>query len=319
MCCSLGFLAYSPALFANETPIQLQTQTTPAELKIIAGEEEGLYYTLAEDLEKLASQHGIDLDVIPSSGSLQNIDELYRFSSIPLAMSQLDVLAFMNTLGNDDAEIRQRYEALQLVLPLYQEKLHILAKKELQTISDLNGKKVAIGVSGSGTTLTSVMMLHSARVAPAELSSIDTLKAIDALRKGELDAVFYVAGDSNKFLMEEISSTDNIHLIPVTIRQVPNDLFFSKLYAPTTIPLGTYNWQDRPVETVAIQSALLTVSTRDNCTAVGKFAKVVYDNLDWLKQNGNSNWKNVEFNLPAILADKRLSPCVAQELQVESK
>lgn len=319
MCCSLGFLAYSPALFANEIPIQIQTQTTPAELKIIAGEEEGLYYTLAEDLEKLASQHGIDLDVIPSSGSLQNIDELYRFSSIPLAMSQLDVLAFMNTLGNDDAEIRQRYEALQLVLPLYQEKLHILAKKDLQTISDLNGKKVAIGVSGSGTTLTSVMMLHSARVAPAELSSLETLKAIDALRKGELDAVFYVAGDPNKFLMEEIASADNIHLIPVTIRQVPNDLFFSKLYAPTTIPLGTYNWQDRPVETVAVQSALLTVSTRDNCTAVGKFAKVVYDNLDWLKQNGNSNWKNVEFNLPAILADKRLSPCVAQELQVESK
>ncbi|BAU63168.1 TRAP transporter solute receptor [Stanieria sp. NIES-3757] len=283
------------------------------ELNILTASERGTYYAIAEDLEKLVSQSAIDLDVIPSDGALKNVYELYNHPSIPLALSQLDILAFMNTMANDDEDMRQQFEALRLVLPLYQEEVHLLAHDEIKSIADLNNKKVAIGAEGSGTSITAVMMLQNARVAPQQLLQLEPLRAIDALRKREIDALFYVVGIPDRAFVEEISAEDRLKLVPVQIESVPNDEFFSKIYSNTTIPAQTYSWQAEPVETVAVQSALFTTDS-ENCQEVGKFARLIYENLDWLKQNGHPKWQSIEFDLNDIKADPRLSTCVAQEL-----
>jgi hypothetical protein len=35
-----------------------------------------------------------------------------------------------------------------------------------------------------------------------------------------------------------------------------------------------------------------------NCDNVGKFAKTLQDNLEWLKTNGHPKWKSVDLNAP---------------------
>lgn len=308
---SLGLAVSLNSLIA---PQVLTESSQPEELNILTASEVGTYYAIAKDLEKLVAQSGIDLDLIPTAGALRNIHELYVHPNISLALSQLDVLAFMNTVANGDQEIRQQYEALRLVLPLYQEEVHLLVHDEINSISDLNGKKVAIGNQGSGTSMTAIMMLHNARVAPQELLELEHLKALDALRKREIDAAFYVVGVPEPALVEEVAAKDKLKLLPLRIEPIPNDEFFSKLYFSTIIPANTYSWQQEPVETVAVQSALFTVDSR-NCQQVGQLAKLVYDNLDWLKQNGHPKWQSVTFDLARLKADSRLSSCVVQKLQ----
>jgi hypothetical protein len=58
----------------------------------------------------------------------------------------------------------------------------------------------------------------------------------------------------------------------------------------------------------------LFTTDSENCQEVGKFAKLIHENLDWLKQNGHPKWQSIEFDLNQIKADPRLSTCVAQEL-----
>lgn len=294
---------------------QARTDTPDTvELSILTASEAGTYYAVAEDLEKLVAQSGMDLDVIPTAGAFRNIEELYAHPTIQMALSQLDILALMNTMANGDREIRQQFESLRLVLPLYKEEIHLLVSDKINSISELNGKKVAIGASGSGTSITSIMMLQNAKVAPGELVELEPLRAIDALRKGEIDALFYVVGIPDQALTEEIAAKDGLKLLPLEIEPLPNDRFFPQFYSATTIPANTYSWQPEPVETVAVQSAILTLESAD-CQQIGQFAKLIYDNLDWLKENGHPKWQTVEFDPRTLRANRRLSPCVAEQLK----
>ncbi len=40
---------------------------------------------------------------------------------------------------------------------------------------------------------------------------------------------------------------------------------------------------------------------RDCRRAIGRFARMVYDNLDWLRDNGHPKWKSVTIDHEALL------------------
>ncbi|MGD9687997.1 MAG: TAXI family TRAP transporter solute-binding subunit [Desulfobacter sp.] len=62
---------------------------------------------------------------------------------------------------------------------------------------------------------------------------------------------------------------------------------------------GTYPWQSQSVSTVAVKAVLVSFDFRgSNCDSVGEFANIVYDNLEWLKQNGHPKWKSVDLDYP---------------------
>ena len=49
------------------------------------------------------------------------------------------------------------------------------------------------------------------------------------------------------------------------------------------------------------------------CEYVGKFAKTLSDNLEWLRANGHPKWKSVDLNFP--LRDGDQYDCVKKVLQ----
>jgi hypothetical protein len=292
--------------------------TAPTEMSIITGRESGTYYLIGKDLKKLLTQNNIDLSVIPSRGSVENLLNLYEFPSIQLGLAQLDtltLLALQAAIGGEETapDVQQLLDKIQLVLPLYTEEVHLVAGEAIKQIGDLNGKRVGIGDSASGTFGTAQVILAEFKVEPAEVYAMGEVDAIEALRKGEIDAFFYVVGMPAKVLQDQIKAEDKFHLVPLTKKDTEAKLL-STLYKETTIPANTYSWQKEAVPTLAIGNAMITADKGD-CTGVGKFAKIVYDNLNWLKQNGHPKWKNVEINLDTLLKDPKLSPCVAKALK----
>jgi hypothetical protein len=48
-----------------------------------------------------------------------------------------------------------------------------------------------------------------------------------------------------------------------------------------------------------VKAVLISYDFRgNNCENVGKFARALHDNLEWLKTNGHPKWKSVDLNSP---------------------
>lgn len=283
--------------------------TLAEEIKLVAGNEVGEYYSIAKDIEKLAKENNLDIDVIPTRGGLQNIHDVFMYESVPLGIIQGDVLAFLNIFANYDEETRVKAESMRVVLPLYQEQIHVITRKEIKSIQDLAGKVVSIGDEGSGTSMTASTLLYQLGISPKELVTYDIKKGIDALRNGKIDALFYVVGVPAKVLQQQIVPEDNFHVLPVSLPSIPEDEFYTKLYSKVTLPANSYSWQTESVETVAVQSFLFTVEN-DDCSKVTPVASLIKNNLPWLEKNGNPMWQNVDLKRLQTQDLTRMSKCV---------
>ncbi len=150
--------------------------------------------------------------------------------------------------------------------------MHLLARPGIQTIAGLRGKRVAIGEPGSGTTVTALTLLHLAGVKPRDVQTLEATRALDALKKGEIDALFDVVGAPVRRLVEQVSAGDRLSLLTIRLQPHPDDAALAAVYVPATIPAGTYPWQERPVETVTVKSGVVTSGTV-RCEAIGAFAR----------------------------------------------
>lgn len=292
-------------MFLVFIPSHTVAQNSPMEIKIATGNEAGEYYSVAKDLEKFALTKNLDLDLIPTRGALDNIDTVFRHETIPLGVTQSDLLAFLNTFANKDEMARLTAESIRAVLPLYDEEIHLITRKDINSASELTGKRVSIGESGSGTSTTASTLIYHLDIQPKAIQALDIKRSIDALRKQEIDGFFYVVGVPAKVLEEQILPEDNFQVLPLALPTQPNDEFLAKIYANAVLPANTYSWQTEPVNTLKVKSYLFTFADED-CNYVTPVAKLIRENLAWFQENGDPVWKKVN---PKIYHNLILNGC----------
>ena len=256
---------------------------------------------------------GVDLDVVPSQGALQNALEVFRYRSIPLGITQLDIVAYLSIYGRANDEARRVAEGLQVVLPLYQEEVHLLARGPVKSLASLTDKRVSIGPPGSGTHVTAMVLLHLAGVHPADVLTLDFSDALAAAERGQLDALFLVGGAPVPALAAEVVASDGLALVPVRLQPVSDDAPLAAYYLPASLAARTYPWQPEPVGTVAVWSGIVTSGT-EGCEAIGALARMSIDHLGWLRANGHPKWQSVALDDARLRALPRLSSCVARQL-----
>ncbi|HXG02756.1 MAG TPA: TAXI family TRAP transporter solute-binding subunit [Candidatus Binatia bacterium] len=263
-----------------------------ADMGLITGSEKGTYYQFGLDLQRLVRSAGINLTVHPSRGSIENIYAVYQRPGIQMGIVQSDVLAFVSRLQTDPVLTRIARKT-KLVVPLYNEEVHVLARQGLVDFDDLAGRRVAIGREGSGTYLTARLLFKLAEITPSEAVLIDTGEALAELKAGRIDAMFYVAGYPVKLFREDVSAADNLVLLPITNKSI------TEFYPRVEIPAGVYAWQTAPVSTVAVKAVLVSFDyRRRDCDNVGRFAQVLVSRLDWLVKNGHPKWQSVDVDYP---------------------
>ena len=262
------------------------------DMGLITGGDKGPYYAFGLDLQKLVKPQGINLTVHPSKGSVENIFAVYQRPGVQMGIVQSDVLAFVARLQSDPVLTRIAKKT-KMVFPLYNEEIHLVAKKGITDFDDLAGRRVAIGREGSGTYLTSRLLFKVAEVQPREMLMIDTDQALAELKAGRIDAMFYVAGAPVRLFSEGVTEADNLAVIPITNKSI------TEFYTRVDLPAGTYAWQPNPVSTVAVKAALISFDfRRKDCDAVGQFAQLMAANLGWLVKNGHPKWKVVDLDAP---------------------
>jgi hypothetical protein len=263
-----------------------------ADLGIITGSDKGTYYQFGLNLQTLAKEKGLTLSVVTSKGSIENVMAVYERPGVQLGIVQSDVLAFVGRVQSDPT-LRRIAKKTKMVFPLYNEEVHILGRKEVTNFDDLADRRVAIGREGSGTYLTARLLFNVSEVSPREMVPIDTDEALAELKAGRIDAMFYVAGFPVKLLSEGVTEADGLALVPITNKSI------TEFYPRAEVPAGTYKWQPKAVDTVAVKSVLISFDFRkQDCETIGRFAKSINDSIPWLQKNGHPKWKSVDLKYP---------------------
>jgi TRAP transporter TAXI family solute receptor len=272
------------------------------QMGIVTGNVAGTYIKIGEDIRKIVEPSHISLQVFESAGSIQNVFDVRRKRGVQLGIVQSDVLDYIRDIS-DDNELKTIAAKLAAVYPLYKEEVHVLGDLSLKTLQDLHGKRVAIGPQRSGTYLTAKTIFFQTGITPSKEVFLGGKEALDSLRKGEIDAMFYVAGAPATLFSESTTVDDKFQLIGVDDKALDS-------YLTTVIPAGTYRWQESEVRTVAVKAVLITFSyAGEQCQNVAKVAKIIRENKEWLDVNGHPKWREV--NLDERLPKWPQYECVA--------
>ena len=284
---------------------------THGRIVIKTGEKSGTYYKIGQDLKKMGKEHGYEVTIHPSKGSLDNSLSIVNDDSIDIAIIQSDVPEWVsNRLKNNTRPghvLRKFLVKIKYLFPLFNEELHILSHKNIKTIDDLNDRTISVGSAYSGTFLTVSHIFQKLGLNfKADHTPFD--KAIAKLNNRELDAVAIVAGYPIPFL--QTLKSDNIHLIPVS-----TDALYNR-YIITDIPAGTYPWQNKHVKTIAVKALLVTFDydkKTKKCKMLSRFSDLIQDHLPELKENGHQKWHYVDFGYVNFHTRNFLkSPCATQ-------
>lgn len=182
----------------------LMAPAPPHDLTVASGPADGAYAAYAERYRRILATDGLMLEVIHTSGSIEN-QQL-------LADGQVDV-AFIQggTVGtNGDGEPPAGMEALA---SLYYEPLWVFVRgtQAPSRLSQLADKRIAIGPEGSGTQRLALSLLAESGVdtsgnTAARFLPIGGAEAAEALLKGRADAAFFVTGKVSPAMQSLIDS-----------------------------------------------------------------------------------------------------------------
>lgn len=259
---------------------------------MVTGGPQGTYYQFGLNLKQVVEQSGIDLNVHNSNGSVENIYAVFRRPNTQMGIVQSDVLAFVAKVQSDPV-LKKIAKKIKMVYPLYDEEIHLLGKNDIVDFDDLEGKRVGIGKEGSGSYLTAKLLFEVSGVKPARMVAIGAGHALQQLKAGQIDAMFYVAGYPVKLFTEQVTEQDGLALLPIVNKNV------TEFYAETVIPAHTYEWQQNSVNSVAVKAVLVSFNFRmAHCENVGRVARTVAENIDLLKANGHPKWNAVDLNYP---------------------
>jgi TRAP-type uncharacterized transport system substrate-binding protein len=200
----------------------------PRTLTISSGPKGSTFETFAEGYRKALARNGIELKIVASEGSLDNLNRL----SDPKA--HVDIALVQSGLSvNDDTS-----DLVSLGSVFYQPlTIFYRSPKPLLRLSELRSQRIAIGPEGSGTRFLALALLKANEIepqGPTRLLSLEGEEARRALLNKQADAVFLTGDSASPATIREMLHADGVRLFDFSqasayVRRFP---YLSKLVVP---------------------------------------------------------------------------------------
>ena len=303
----LNNLLKAAQLAAGTTLIALSLGSTAqaSDMGMVTGSSTGTYYQFGNQVAAVAKKVGVGIEVKTSEGSLANIRRLTSNENAALGIVQSDVLGYL--ARSNDPELQKVATELRLIFPFYNEEVHILGRRNIKTLADLNGKVVALGSKGSGSWLTAVNLFRMVGVEPKEIQHLSPSDAVRDVIVGAVDAMVFVGGKPVKVFSDIAQMRNN----PVYSDMIPNVHFLEindpkvlREYNAASIGPADYSWVTAPVNTVTVKAALISYDFSNpgnsyhkaRCAQLKKVGKEMREELPNLKRSGHPKWKEVDLD-----------------------
>ncbi len=199
-----------------------------------------------------------------SRGSVNNVNGIHSglFDS---GFSQSDV-AYWAYTGTGVFDGQEPMEQLRAIAALYPEHIHLVARADagIDSVDDLAGRRVSLDEPGSGTYVDALIILDAYGLSEQDIEAayMKPGPAADALRDGQLDAFFIVAGYPTGAVLDLASSAD-ITLVPIAGDPAAQIIEAYGFFSADPIPAGTYDGIDQDTETLALGAQWITSAEQD--------------------------------------------------------
>jgi NMT1 family protein len=261
---------------------------------IVGGFFEGTFIRLAVELAK-ALDDGENLRVLPivSYGGNENVNDLLYLKGVDVAITYTDTLALYKRSG----QIRNIEQRVNYISELLVGELYVLARPEIKTLKDLDGKKVSLGIKGGSATTTGPILFERVGIQP-NLIYISNTIAVEKMRSGEVDAIVSTGGKPND-LFVKMKPEPGFHFLAVEWSDK-----FADYYLPCPLSHEDYPLliaAGESVPTLCMQAVLAVYNfprSSDRFRRVERFIEYYFERFDKLKQPSfQPKWK--EINLAA--------------------
>jgi uncharacterized protein len=225
----------------------------PRVITIAAGAENGAYHGFAQQYARLLAHDGITLEVIVTAGTIDNL-ELLRRGAVSLALVQ----------GGCASEA-DRAE-LQSLGSVFLEAVWVFTPRmsPIRRLSELAGKRIAVGPAGSGTQLLATQLLGANGVSESSATFFrtDTSDVAPLLLRGELDAAIVVAS-ADAPVVHTLAEQPELDLLDLERTSAYGRVF--PFLTPVTLDEGVLNLERNipPGDTRLVATAASLAARRD--------------------------------------------------------
>jgi TRAP transporter TAXI family solute receptor len=305
-------LAYAQGLDSAPQP-GTQAHTSKVEqvnggtVGVISGAITGTYARIATDMSAVLDS-GNELRILPiiGKGSVQNITDILYLRGIDVGIVQSDVLQYIRETGSYP-DISNR---IAFITKLYNEEVHILTRTDIKAVEDLRGKKVNFANEGSGTYMTASVVFKKLGI-DVEITTFDYELALENLKKGEIDALFYVAGKPAP-IFSTIKPEDGLQLLNVDLTPELAETYLPGEFTTTDYPgLVPPNQEVKTVAVGAVMAVFNWKRAHGRYNKIKRFVDAFFGNFDqFLQAPRHPKWQEV--NLAADVPGwKRFEPARA--------
>jgi TRAP-type uncharacterized transport system substrate-binding protein len=261
---------------------------------VASGALEGTFIRFGADLGK-ALDDGERLRILPivTYGAGENISDLLYLKGVDIAITDADVFEEYkknNAFGNIEKRINYISE-------MYIAEFHVLARPEIKSLKDLDGKKVGFNVKGSAANITGKIVFErlGIKVQPV---FINNSFGLEQMRTGEMAAIIHTVGKPNDLFKKETGES-GFHFLTT-----PYDSKFSDYYVPTTLSSEDYPSlikAGEAIETIGVPVVLAVYNwqpTSDRFRRVERFIQYYFERFESMRKPPyHAKWK--EINLAA--------------------
>jgi len=232
--------------------------------------------------------------LIVGQGAFRNVSDIVFARGIDIGIVQSDVLAALRR----DPPFPGIENYLQYITKLYDEEVHILAGKEINSVEELASKKVNFGMADSGTHTTAQAIFGALGVS-VEATSFPQPVALEKLRRGEISALVCVVSKPDRWF-KNVRSDENLHFLPIP----PTDEL-RETYTPAALRSDDYPElidKSAPVSTVAVGNVLAVYNWpagTERYRKVALFVRGFFDRLPELQSPPyHPKWREINLAAP---------------------
>ena len=182
----------------------------PDTITITTGIEGSNFRTSAEKYQKILARNGVNIEILPSDGALQNLQRLREPGF------KVDVGFVQGGLSSegDTAELVSLGSVFYVPLVVFYRSVH-----PLDRLSDFKGKRLAIGREGSGTRHLNLLLLKANGIelkGSTQLLDLSGEAAEKALLARNVDAVLLMGDAASPAVMRRLAHTPGIRMMDFT-------------------------------------------------------------------------------------------------------
>jgi TRAP-type uncharacterized transport system substrate-binding protein len=228
----------------------------PTTIRILSGPDGSSYRLNADKYKKIIEHYGVKVVVLPSHGALDNLHQLAN----PKVKADVAFVQGGLTDGVDISHLVSLGSVFAQPLMVYYRHA-----EPVEMLSQLKGKRLAIGPEGSGARALALNLLKANEMdgAPTVLLELAGEEAANELIAGKIDAAFLMGDSATPAIMRKLRDNPDIEI--ANFRQADGYLRKFRFLSKLTLPEGAYDLgKNEPPRTLTLVGPTVELVARQD-------------------------------------------------------